>query len=174
MRQRLGLADVLLKRPQVAILDEPTIGLDPEGALEFLGMIRALKGEGITVLLASHLLHQVQAVCDRVALFDRGRIVLAGTVEGLSEQVLGGAYRIHLEVEGQTPALEAALSEAPGVVRVLREPPRGYLIEAKSDVRGAVARRAVASGAALLSLRLERLGLDEVYARYFQEARRHG
>lgn len=174
MRQRLGLADVLLKRPQVAILDEPTIGLDPEGALEFLGLIRALKGDGITVLLASHLLHQVQAVCDRVALFDRGRIVLAGTVDDLSERVLGGAYRIHLEVDGQTPALDAALAEAPGVVRVLREPPRGYLIEARSDVRGVVARRAVASGAALLSLNLERLGLDEVYARYFQEARRDG
>jgi ABC-2 type transport system ATP-binding protein len=174
MRQRLGLADVLLKRPEVAILDEPTIGLDPEGALEFLGLIRALKGDGITVLLASHLLHQVQAVCDRVALFDRGRIVLAGTVDGLSELVLGGAYRIRLEVDGLTPALEAALADAPGVVRVLREPPRRYLIEARADVRGAVARRAVASGAALLSLSLERLGLDEVYARYFQEARRDG
>jgi ABC-2 type transport system ATP-binding protein len=173
MRQRLGLADVLLKRPQVAILDEPTVGLDPEGAVEFLAMIRGLKEEGITVLLASHLLHQVQAVCDRVGLFDRGRIVLAGTVEMLSEQVLGGAYRIHLEVEGQGVALAAALGEAPGVVRVVQEP-GGYLVEARSDVRGALARRVVASGGSLLSLRLERLGLDEVYARYFQEARRDG
>jgi ABC-2 type transport system ATP-binding protein len=173
MRQRLGLADVLLKRPQVAILDEPTIGLDPEGAIEFLAMIRGLKEDGITVLLASHLLHQVQAVCDRVGLFDRGRIVLAGTVDLLSEQVLGGAYQIHLEVDGQTPALAAALAEAPGVVRVAQES-GGYLVEARSDVRGALARRVVASGGSLLSLRLERLGLDEVYARYFQEARRDG
>jgi len=171
MRQRLGLADVLLKRPRVAILDEPTIGLDPEGALEFLEMIRGLKGDGITVLLASHLLHQVQAVCDRVGLFDRGRIVLAGTVEALSEQVLGGAYRIHLEVDGPGPILEAALSDIPGVVRVIRESPRAYLVESKSDVRGAAARRVVASGGALLSLRLQQLGLDEVYARYFKRVR---
>lgn len=171
MRQRLGLADVLLKRPQVAILDEPTVGLDPEGALEFLGMIRGLKEDGITVLLASHLLHQVQAVCDRVGLFDRGRLALTGTVDALSEQVLGGAYRIHLEVGGQTPAVETSLLEAPGVVRVVREA-RGYLVEARSDVRGSLARRVMASGGSLLSLRLERLGLDEVYARYFQEARR--
>lgn len=173
MRQRLGLADVLLKRPQVAILDEPTMGLDPEGALEFLAMIRGLKAEGITVLLASHLLHQVQAVCDRVGLFHQGRIVLEGGVDALSERVLGGAYRVHLEVDGQPPALEAALADAPGVVRVVRESPRGYLVEAKSDVRGALARRVVDSGSALLSLSLERLGLDEVYARHFQELR-HG
>ncbi len=171
MRQRLGLADVLLKRPKVAILDEPTMGLDPEGALEFLDMIRGLKADGITVLLASHLLHQVQAVCDRVGLFHQGRIVLEGTVDALSERVLGGAYRIHLEVDGQAPALEGALSTVPGVVRVMRESPRGYLVEAKSDVRGAVAQRVVGSGGVLLSLRLERLGLDEVYARYFQEVR---
>ena len=173
MRQRLGLADVLLKRPLVAILDEPTMGLDPEGAVEFLAMIRGLKAEGITVLLASHLLHQVQAVCDRVGLFHQGRIVLEGQVDALSERVLGGAYRVHLEVDGQPPALEAALADAPGVVRVVRESPRGYLIEAKSDVRGALARRVVDSGGALLSLSLERLGLDEVYARHFQELR-HG
>jgi ABC-2 type transport system ATP-binding protein len=65
MRQRLGLAEVLLKRPQVAILDEPTLGLDPEAAREFLGLIKDLKAEGITVLLSSHLLHQVQEICDR-------------------------------------------------------------------------------------------------------------
>jgi len=174
MRQRLGLADVLLKRPQVAILDEPTMGLDPEGALEFLDMIRGLKADGITVLLASHLLHQVQAVCDRVGLFHQGRIVLEGTVDALSERVLGGAYRIHLEVDGQAQALEGTLSAVPGVVRVMRESPRGYLVEAKSDVRGAVAHRVVTAGGALLSLRLERLGLDEVYARYFQEVRHEG
>ena len=171
MRQRLGLADVLLKRPQVAILDEPTMGLDPEGAMEFLEMIRGLKADGLTVLLASHLLHQVQAVCDRVGLFANGRKVLEGTVDGLSEQILGGAYRIRVEVDGRGPGLEGALAGIPGVLRVRPDPPRGYLVEARADVRGAVAQRVVAQGGTLLGLRLERLGLDEVYARYFQEVR---
>ena len=170
MRQRLGLADVLLKRPKIAILDEPTMGLDPEGALEFLATIRGLKAEGITVLLASHLLHQVQAVCDRVGLFHAGRIVLEGTVDALSDKVLGGAFRIHVDVDGRALALEGALSSVPSVVRVMRDP-RGYLIESRSDVRGALAQRVVASGGALLGLSLERLGLDEVYARYFKEVR---
>jgi len=171
MRQRLGLADVLLKRPQVAILDEPTMGLDPEGAMEFLEMIRGLKADGLTVLLASHLLHQVQAVCDRVGLFANGRKVLEGTVDGLSEQILGGAYRIRVEVDGRGPGMEGALAGIPGVLRVRPDPPRGYLVEARADVRGAVAQRVVAQGGTLLGLRLERLGLDEVYARYFQEVR---
>ncbi len=169
MRQRLGLADVLLKRPQVAILDEPTMGLDPEGAMEFLEMIRGLKADGLTVLLASHLLHQVQAVCDRVGLFANGRKVLEGTVDGLSEQILGGAYRIRVEVDGRGAGLEGALAGIPGVLKVRPDPPRGYLVEARADVRGAVAQRVVAHGGTLLGLRLERLGLDEVYARYFQE-----
>ncbi len=169
MRQRLGLADVLLKRPQVAILDEPTMGLDPEGAREFLATIRGLKADGITVLLASHLLHQVQAVCDRVGLFHQGRIVLEGTVDALSVQVLGGEYRVRLEAEG--PRLDGALAQVAGVVRVTHEPPRTYVVEARADVRGAVSQRVVTAGGSLLGISLERLGLDQVYVKYFQEVR---
>jgi ABC-2 type transport system ATP-binding protein len=66
MRRRLGLAELLVKQAEVVVLDEPTLGLDPEAGREFLDLIRALKRDGITVLLSSHLLHQVQAICDRV------------------------------------------------------------------------------------------------------------
>jgi ABC-2 type transport system ATP-binding protein len=89
MRQRLGLAEVLLKQPRLAILDEPTSGLDPQSTAEFIEMIRGLKADGITVLLSSHLLEQVQAVCDRVGLFHRGRMVLEGGVDELARKVLG-------------------------------------------------------------------------------------
>jgi ABC-2 type transport system ATP-binding protein len=124
------------------------------------------------VLLASHLLQQVQAVCDRVGLFHQGRKVLEGTVDALSEQVLGGTYRIRVQLDGGSAALEGALAGVPGVVRVRPDPPHGYLVEARADVRSAVAQRVVAQGGALTGLSLERLGLDEVYARYFQEVRR--
>ncbi len=170
MRQRLGLADVLLKRPQVAILDEPTMGLDPAAAHEFLEMIRGLKAEGLTVLLSSHQLDQVQAVCDRVGLFSRGRLVLEGTVEALSRQVIGGAYRIHVEARGD--GLEKSLGGVAGVTRVVTERPGSYRLEAQQDCRGEVARRVVAGGGQLLGLTLERASLDEVYVRYFEEARR--
>src|SRR6185369_11034960 len=92
MRQRLGLAEIVMKHAEIAILDEPTSGLDPQSTHEFLEMIEELKREGMTVLLSSHLLDQVQRICDRVALFNAGRIALLGSVSVLAQQVLGGGY----------------------------------------------------------------------------------
>ncbi len=170
MRQRLGLADVLLKRPEIAILDEPTVGLDPEAAHEFLSMIRDLRAHEITVLLSSHLLHQVQAVCDRVGLFREGRMVLEGTFEALADRVLGGAYRIRVEVL-RPDGLEPVLRTIPGVNSLLQERPGLFTLEAQADCRAEVARRVVGKGADLVALTLERPSLDEVYTRYFQEVR---
>ncbi|MDR5709343.1 MAG: ATP-binding cassette domain-containing protein, partial [Armatimonadota bacterium] len=171
MRQRLGLAEVLLKRPRVAILDEPTLGLDPEAAMEFLHLIRSLRAEGMSILLASHLLHQVQAICDRVGLFHKGRMVLEGRVEELSERVLGGSYRIRLETQGVD--LAGLLRDLPQVVRVNPEGDGRFTVEARADIRAEIARQVVGRGE-LLGLTLERPGLDEVYARYFQDLSREG
>ncbi len=165
MRQRLGLADVLVKQPLVAILDEPTLGLDPEAAHEFLHLILDLKKDGMVVMLASHLLYQVQAVCDRVGLFFQGKMVLEGTVETLADRILGGAYCIKVEVSGD--GLDDMLASTPGVAKVSQEHPGLYRLEAKTDCRAEVARRVVGRGAQLLSLSLERPSLDEVYTSYF-------
>jgi len=169
MKQRLGLAELLLKRPQVIILDEPTLGLDPEAAREFLQSIKGLKAEGITILLASHLLHQVQAVCDRVGLFHRGRKVLEGTVPELARQVLGGAYRIRLQAWARQD-LTQTLQQLPGVVSIRREDST-YELEAQSDLRAEAARAVLEGGGQLLTLELEEPSLDEIYARYFQARR---
>lgn len=166
MRQRLGVAEILLKHPQVIILDEPTLGLDPEAAREFLQIIRAFKEEKITVLLSSHLLHQVQAVCDRVGLFSHGKMVLEGTVPELARQVLGGAYRVHVRAVG--PDLTQALHKVPGAVSAQKLDSDLYTVEAQEDIRAEVARVAVQAGAKLLALSLEEPSLDEVYQRYFQ------
>jgi len=168
MRQRLGVAEVLIKQPQLIIMDEPTLALDPEAVREFLDLIRQLKTSGITMLLSSHLLQQVQAVCDRVGLFHKGRMVLEGTVSELAQRVLGGAYRIHLEVEGGD-AVAAALRELPGVLNVSQEGTRFYNVEARSDLRAEVARKVIEVGGRLLGLSVDIPGLDEVYARYFKK-----
>ncbi|RME81550.1 MAG: ABC transporter ATP-binding protein [Caldilineae bacterium] len=173
MRQRLGVADVLIKQPQLIIMDEPTQGLDPEAAREFLEIIRGLKQEGITILLSSHLLHQVQAVCDRVGLFSRGRKVLEGTVSELARQVLGSAYRIHIQVEGDAPDLPQALQHIPDVTHVQHNGDGHYAIEAARDRRAAVANTVVAAGANLIALNMETLSLDDIYAQYFKEVE-HG
>ncbi len=92
MRQRLGLADVLIKNPQVIILDEPTSGIDPQGVRAFLDLIIELRNEhGLTVLFSSHNLHQVEQICDRVGIFMQGKICAMGTITDLSRQLFGDA-----------------------------------------------------------------------------------
>ena len=167
MRQRLGMADLLVKDPEVVILDEPTLGLDPEAAREFLELVRGLKRDGYTIMLSSHLLHQAQAVCDRVGLFHRGYMVLEGTVPELAQKVLGGAYRIHIEAVGGN--LVERFSRLEGVVRVHDGQEGRYVLEASRDLRGDVAAAVVAASGQMLGMHLEHPSLDEVYTKYFQE-----
>jgi len=170
MQQRLGVAELLLKQPELVIMDEPTLGLDPEAARRFLRLIQELKHEGITIMLSSHLLHQVQAVCDRVGLFRNGRIVLEGPVNQLALQVLGGAYRIHVQAQnGKTPSLHNVLQGVPGIVDVHDLTPNDYELEAKSDLRPEVAEAVVQAGGRLRSLEIETPSLDEIYTQYFEE-----
>src|SRR5207248_3692519 len=93
MRQRLGIAAALLRRPRLLLLDEPTTGLDPAGMRDMRDLVRRLAGEGITVLLSSHLLAEVEELCNRVAIIRKGRIVDEGALtEGVAEG--SGAYRL--------------------------------------------------------------------------------
>ena len=165
MRQRLGLAEILMKEAQIAILDEPTSGLDPLATVELLEIIRNLKSRGVSVLLSSHLLDRVQSVCDRVALFSGGKIVLMGTVPELRHQVLGGAFPVEVEAEGD--GLRDRLSALPGVRSVEVIGPNQLRMLADRDVRAEAAAAIVASGG-----RLHRLSdlpsLEMIYSRYFQ------
>jgi ABC-2 type transport system ATP-binding protein len=96
MLQRLGIADALVKEPDVLILDEPTTAIDPTGVAELLTLIRRLVAErGIGVLLSSHLLEQVERLCDRIGIFSRGRLVAEGTMAELSARA--GAAELHLD-----------------------------------------------------------------------------
>jgi ABC-2 type transport system ATP-binding protein len=167
MRQRLGLAEILMKEAAVAILDEPTSGLDPQATLELLDMIRALKREGVSVLLSSHLLDRVQSVCDRVALFQAGKIVLIGTVAELGRQVLGGGFAV--EVEAQGSGLAERLREVPGVTAVEQRGPDRVRLLADRDVRPDAAAAVVAAGGRLFRLSVEEPSLEMIYTRYFQE-----
>lgn len=169
MRQRLGVADVLIKQPQLIIMDEPTQGLDPEGAREFLRIISDLSRDGITILLSSHLLPQVQAVCDRVGLFHRGRKMLEGTVGELAQQVLGGAYRVGVQAIGPARPIAAGLRAMPGVVEVTQPAADRFELWATTDLRAEAAEAVVKAGGRLLALTVAAPSLDDIYARYFQE-----
>lgn len=166
MRQRLGLAEIIVKKAEIAILDEPTSGLDPQATLEFLDLIRELKAEGITVLLSSHLLDQVQRICDRVALFQSGRIVLMGSVAELSVQVLGAGFVVEVEAEGT--GIARRLSTIPGVSNVETLAEDRFRMTAERDVRPDAARAVVAVNGSLRRLSVDEPSLEAIYARYFQ------
>jgi len=172
MRQRLGLAEILMKEAQIAILDEPTSGLDPQATLELLDIIRGLKQHGVSVLVSSHLLDRVQSVCDRVALFNRGRIVLMGSVSELGRQVLGGATYVDIEAEGK--GLADQLAAVPGVRSV--ETPRAncFHLLTERDVRPEVAAAVVAAGGRLMRLSVQEPSLETIYTRYFETATKEG
>ena len=171
MRQRLGLAEIVMKGAEIAILDEPTSGLDPQATIEFLEMIEGLKREGVTVLLSSHLLDQVQRVCDRVALFQGGRIVLMGTVAELARQVLGAGFVVEVEADAPTD-LVARFGAVPGVISVARAGADRYRLTADRDVRPEAARAVVAANGALRRLSVDDPSLDAIYARFFQKQTR--
>jgi ABC-2 type transport system ATP-binding protein len=166
MRQRLGLAEILMKEAQIAILDEPTSGLDPQATADLLNVIRDLKHRGVSVLLSSHLLERVQSVCDRVALFNQGNIALIGTVPELGRQVLGGGFRVEVEAEGQ--GLAERIAAIPGVQRVEPGGANRLLLLADHDVRPEAAAAVVAAGGRLLRLSVEEPSLEAIYTRYFQ------
>jgi ABC-2 type transport system ATP-binding protein len=173
MRQRLGLAEILMKESEIAILDEPTSGLDPQATLELLNIIRGLKTHDVSVLLSSHLLERVQSVCDRVALFNQGNIALIGTVAELGRQVLGGGFRVDVEAEGL--GLAERLAAVPGVQRVESVGQNRWRLTSDHDVRPEAAAAAVATGGRLLHLSVEEPSLEAIYTGYFQthEGERH-
>jgi ABC-2 type transport system ATP-binding protein len=166
MRQRLGLAEIIVKRAEIAILDEPTSGLDPQATIEFLDLIRDLKADGVTVILSSHLLDQVQRICDRVALFKAGHIVMMGSVAELAVQVLGAGFVVEVEAEGN--GIARKLSTIPGVTRVETLSAERYRMTAERDVRPEAASAVVAVGAALKRLSVDEPSLEAIYARTFQ------
>ena len=123
MRQRLGVADVLMKDPKVIIMDEPTLGIDPEGMRQLLELIRELaRKENRTLLISSHQLYQIQQICDRVGLFVDGRLMACGTVEELAEQTReDDRYLTELQVTSGDERLVEILKNVEGVLSVGRQ-----------------------------------------------------
>lgn len=168
MRQRLGLADVLVKEPRLVILDEPTTGLDPEGAQELLELIRRLRREHrVTILLSSHDLHQVQETCDRVGIFVQGRLIAQGEIGSLGRRLFGDEPLIEVGVEPLDGAADR-LQQLEEVEAVTVTGPH-LLVHSRRDIRPVIARTLVEEGYDLKHLALRERGLDEIYRRYFRE-----
>jgi ABC-2 type transport system ATP-binding protein len=156
MKQRLGVGAALLGRPDLLILDEPTNGLDPQGMAEMRELITALAGDGHTVLLSSHMLSEVQEICDRVGVISGGKLLVQSTVVELR-----GASSLLLRaepVESAFPAVRRVVGEHAAMLTA-----GGIRIESGVGTAPAVARAVVEAGADLLELRVDEKSLEEVF-----------
>ena len=175
MLQRLGIADALVKEPEILILDEPTTAIDPIGVVEILSLLRGLVDErGVTILLSSHLLVQVQSVCDRVGIFAAGRLIGLGTVPQLAAQFEADQARVEVAFEGAdrraADRIHAVLAGIPNVIGV--EPGGGpdapwrlavQPADADRNVREAVLAAAAREQLGLTAIRSVSASLDEIY-----------
>lgn len=164
MRQRVGLAQALVHDPQVLILDEPTIGLDPRQTLEVRDLVRSL-GKNHTVMFSTHILSEAEQVCDRVVIIDRGAIVAMDKPEALREQLQQGA-RLFVRV-GKAESVEAARRLLGNVTGVADVTPvnDGFSVEARRgvDIRARLAGAITAAGLELLELRPLAMSLEDIF-----------
>ena len=170
MKQRLGIADVMVKDPRLVILDEPTTGIDPAGVNQILDLIISMSRErGITIMLSSHLLHQVQKVCDRVGIIFQGRMVAQGSIDELGRAVEEGIQNVtEVQVTEAAPTLAQSLRSIAGVNGV-EQTGSSFTITSKGDVRRDISRAVFESGGLPIEVKARDYGLEEIYMRYFRE-----
>jgi len=162
-RQRVGLAQALVHDPEVLVLDEPTSGLDPAQRKEIRELLKELAAGARTVILSTHVLAEVEAVCERAIIINRGRVVATDSIAALANQ----QHRVRLRVARPTEALPGALQAVAGVTGVHADPDGSWLVSADQDVREGVAATAVSYG--LLELRAGQ-DLEEAYLQLTAEA----
>jgi len=170
LRQRVGLAQALLHEPEVLILDEPTIGLDPAQIIEVRELIAGLRANR-TVMLSTHILSEAQQVCDRVLIINRGRIVAEDTPANLQAQ-LAGAERVLVRAAAETAELTRALRKVPGLDAIEPTGEEGMLELSGppgKDLRPAVARAVVKAGLDLLELRAVGVSLESIFLQLTRE-----
>lgn len=167
-RQRVGLAQALVGNPKVLILDEPTVGLDPNQIIEIRTLIKKL-GKSHTVILSSHILSEVQAVCDRIVVINQGNIVANDTEENLSRS-LSQEHKLIAQIDGPSDEIVKTVSTIRGVKTIekgksLGESVNEYMIEAdeKVDIRRELFNRIAARNWYLLGLKSSELSLEDIF-----------
>lgn len=163
MRQRLGLAQALVHDPRVVILDEPTIGIDPQQVIEVRDTVRDL-AKNHTVIFSTHILSEAEQVCDRVVILNHGQILAEGTPDKLRQQLQHSTQHIYVQVQGATSAVEALLNNVTGVQSVEQQG-SGFAVRAKQgvDVRPHISKRLLKEGLTLIEMRPVAMTLEDIF-----------
>lgn len=175
MRQRLGLADSLIKDPKVLILDEPTLGLDPMGVKDFTSLIlRLSREEKLTVLLSSHQLYQVQQICDRVGLFIKGKLVADGPIQDLASRLFKDKPRhIQLKVHQTDAQRTHRILEDMQEIKAIKQKDDMFHIDADEIIVHHLARKLVEHDINIAQLQQRTYGIEDIYAHYFEGGLQH-
>ena len=170
MKQRLAVADILIKQPKIAIMDEPTSGIDPEGIVQVLDLIAKIAKEtNMTIVMSSHQLYQVQRICNRVGILMDGRLVAEGLLEELSREAMGGVqFRIEIKLTDITQAIVEAIKQISGVLSV-EQSPSGLTINCSEDLRPQIAKKIVDTGGLMVEMKIQSYALEDIYLKYFRE-----
>jgi len=169
MKQRLGIADVLIKRPKLVFLDEPTSALDPKGINQLLDLIADLPRMGTTVILSSHQLYQVQRVCHSIGILSKGKMVIQGAIDKLGREALaGGKYQIEVETIEPSPQLLENIRAIKGVLGVQAEE-NILTVSTDADLRAAISKAVVQNNFPLIQMKIQEFSLDDIYMKYFRE-----
>ena len=170
MKQRLGIADVMVKQPRVAIFDEPTSGIDPEGTDQVLNLIQNMAKEKVTVLISSHQLHQVQKICTQVGIFSNGKIVASGSVDKLGREALRkGKFNIILPIAQIAPNVRDDILKIPGTVSI-DNIADSTVVVADDDISKALEEVVYRSSGLKVQMKVEEFELEEIYMKYFKES----
>jgi len=171
MTQRLGIAQTLIKDPELLILDEPTAGVDPEGAKVFKDLIYKLNEQGKTILICTHLLHEVGPLCTHVAIMHRGKFVVQGRVGEIVERVMDEeGCIVKVEVGGDAEVFAEELRSLPGIIK-LEVKERKISIKASSDLRAEIMRTAAEKGVEVLSIRRLEPSLEDIFMKVLSRER---
>ncbi len=170
MQQRLGIAQALLSEPELIILDEPSLGLDPAGMVEVRGVIKEIAKEGVTVFLSSHLLYEVEQVCSHVSIIHRGACLASGRLEEIIAKI-SGPVMLEVELAEESEDVFEVLKNLPFISKIQRENKTLIIkLETTDDVRPQISQAITKAGGIIVYMNMKRRGLEEAFMRLIMKS----
>jgi ABC-2 type transport system ATP-binding protein len=170
MKQRLAIADILVKQPKVAFLDEPTTGIDPAGITQILDLIQQIaKDNNMTIIMSSHQLSQIQRICSHVGIMNKGKLISEGSIESLGKKAGGGKVTIEIQLVETTRDLLDAIRAIPGVINIQRDD-NTLSVSCNEDLRKQISKVIADKNGLITQMKLQSFDLEDIYMKIVKGA----